>query len=287
MRQFAFGRITAALLLLAACPNKSGATSIADLSLIYHVSFDDGTLNPDVDTRAIGAMKLGSSETSGANPTWVLEDGGLTLGVTQPVGTTAPVSSGVFATPVDFGPGSILGMRATFTAPSGPHSAGSIWAVSLGARTGDESDLAGETRAGATLQSRGNVARLNVVGASVPPTPVNLAPAAFDALYSITNPNVFTLELIVDRVGGVGYEALYFGQTNVFSRSFTYAAFLPDGGPSITSIGPSIAISTAPGQTASVRLLDFQVFSVGESSEGILPIAVIFLFLIGRWRRAR
>ncbi len=259
------------------------ADSFAGLSLEYHVDFTQGTLNPVLDLPGIGPMKLGSTNTSGSNPSWTFENGGLTLGLTQPA-TGDLVSAGVFATGVDFGPGSILGLRATFVAPTGPHADGTIWAVAVGARTGGGDDLATEVRGAATLQSRGSTARMNAVDISVPPPPVPLAPDVFNSIYSPTGPTPFTLDLIVDRVSGTGYESLYVGDDVIFSRNFTFADFRADGGPSITAVGPSIAIASAPGQSASVRLLDFQVYSTPDSAEGILPIAGLFLFCARRWR---
>jgi len=256
--------------LLLTFSNAGIATPITGLALVYHVPFDDGTLNPAVDSLGVGAIKPGDAGVSGSMPSWVLEGGGLTLRVTQPASPIAPVSAGAFATPVNFGAGAILGMRAAFKAATGPHGSGTIWAIVLNARTGDEHDFGTETRAGASLQSRGTVARVNAIGASVAPTPTNLEPAVFDTIFS--DLATFTLELVIDRVAGTAYEALYLGSDSVFSRSFELAAFTASGGPAI-SIGPSIAITNAAGQNASVQLLDFKVFAVPEPSTGALLLA--------------
>ena len=78
----------------------------------------------------------------------------------------------------------------------------------------------------------------------------------YDALFG---GSPFTLELLIDRVTGVGNATLHVGGFGV-SRAFTYAAFTSTGGPTITAIGPTLAIANGPGKSASVRVLDFQVF---------------------------
>jgi hypothetical protein len=52
----------------------------------------------------------------------------------------------------------------------------------------------------------------------------------------------------------------------VFSLSFTLKDFLADGGPTITAVGPGVAVNAnAPGQTASVQVRDFRIYAnVGE-----------------------
>jgi hypothetical protein len=48
----------------------------------------------------------------------------------------------------------------------------------------------------------------------------------------------------------------------VFSLSFTLSDFLADGGPTITAVGPGIAVnSNAPGQTASVHVREFRMYT--------------------------
>ncbi len=126
----------------------------------------------------------------------------------------------------------------------------------LAVRTGNERHLATETLAAADLQVRADGARLNAPGASVGLNLPNVPQDVYDAL---VGGSTFTLELLVDRVTGVGNAALHVGSFEV-SRTFTYAAFTATGGPTITAIGPTLAIANGPGQRASVRVLDFQVF---------------------------
>jgi hypothetical protein len=48
----------------------------------------------------------------------------------------------------------------------------------------------------------------------------------------------------------------------VFTLHFTLADFLADGGPTITAVGPGIAVnSNGPGQTASVHVRDFRIYT--------------------------
>jgi hypothetical protein len=227
-----------------------------DLSLVYRVQ---GGLTPAVDIIGVGAMKVGDSEVGGSMPTWQLGGGGLTLGITgitQPAGPPITAVADAFATPVAFAAGTVFGMRAVFAGLAGPHATGDVWAVTLVVRTGNERHLATETLAAATLQVRADGARLNTPGASVPANLPNVPQDVYDALFG---GSTFTLELLVDRVTGVGNAALHVGGFEV-SRTFTYAAFTSTGGPTITAIGPTLAIANGPGQSASVRVLDFQVF---------------------------
>ena len=147
-------------------------------------------------------------------------------------------------------------MRGVFTGAAGPHATGDVWAVTIAVRTGNERHLATETLAAATLQVRADGARLNTPGASVPANLPNVPQDVYDALFA---GSTFTLELLVDRVTGVGNAALHVEGFEI-SRAFTYAAFASTGGPTITAIGPTLGIANGPGESASVRVLDFQVF---------------------------
>lgn len=215
-----------------------------------------GGLTPAVDIIGVGAMKVGDSEVAGSMPTWQLGGGGLTLGITQPAGPPITVVAGAFATPVGFAAGTVFGMRAVFAGVAGPHATENVWAAVLAVRTGNERHLASETLASATLQVRADGARLNTPGASVPANLPNVPQDVYDALFG---GSTFTLELLVDRVTGVGNATLRVRGFEV-SRAFTYAAFTSTSGPTITAIGPTLAIANGPGQSASVRVLDFQVF---------------------------
>src|SRR5712671_1721597 len=105
------------------------AGPFSNLTLVYEANFDDGTLNPSLDTLAVGSMQIGDTLVPGTNPSAVLENGGVTLSITRPSGAPAgPVAVGAVATPVSFGLGSILGARAVYALPAGPHGATDSWA---------------------------------------------------------------------------------------------------------------------------------------------------------------
>ena len=93
-----------------------------------------------------------------------------------------------------------------------------------------------------------------------------LPQAIRDAIYSPTDPQPFTIELTIDRKEGKGTAQLTV-LDQVFSlQPFLLADFRDDGGPTISAIGPGIAVnSNAPGQTASVHVRDFRIYtSVGQ-----------------------
>jgi len=112
------------------------ANPFSNLTLVYRATFDDGTLNPALDSLGIGPLQLGASAVPGANPTGVLEDGGLTLGITRPSGAVGLVGVGPVAL-APFGQGSILGLRAVYAMPIGPHGPTDGWAAGTDIAAGD------------------------------------------------------------------------------------------------------------------------------------------------------
>jgi hypothetical protein len=244
---------TAPLILPAALP----LVARPALALVYRAYFKRGDLAPVTDLLQLGAIKIGDSEAAGSNlSSWALTTDGLKLTMMQPAG--APVTVGVegFVTPVSFGPRTVFGMRAVFAAAVGPHAVGNTWAVGLNARTGDEHDLLIETRTGASLQVRADGVRLNATGAAIPLNSPNLPQNNYDALMSGAE---FTLEIVVDRVTGTSSVGLYGPGLDV-TRTFAPSAFTVVAGPTITAIGPTIALVNGSGQPVSVRVLDFQIF---------------------------
>ncbi|MEO6714801.1 MAG: hypothetical protein ABIM89_15435 [Mycobacteriales bacterium] len=227
------------------------------LSLVYRVRFEGGSLAPAVDTIGVGAIKLGHTQVADSMPTWQLGGGGLTLGIMRPAdqpAVTRLVVAGPMATPVGFAAGTVFGMRAVFAGLAGPHAAENVWAMALVARTGDENQLESDLFTAATLQVRADGARLNTPGCG----PTDLPNVPQDVYDALVGGATFRLELVVDRVTGVGNAALYVGAFEV-SNTCTFAGFTSTGGPTITAIGPNLAVARGPGR-ASVRVLDFQVF---------------------------
>lgn len=241
------------------CPCTAVATPISGLTPVYEVNFDDGTLNPSLDALGIGPLQISATPIAGTNPAAVLEDGGLTLGIPRPAGTIGPVGVGAWAL-VSFGQGSILGLRAVYELPVGPHDVSQPWAAALNARTDFVQDLQTSLRANATFQTKGDIARLNTVGST---TPANMPPipqSVYDSIFFPGDPATFTLELVVDRITGAGFASLSSGDFTT-SRSYLFSDFGADFGPAITAIGPSLAVNGGVNTTASVRVLDFQLFT--------------------------
>ena len=116
-----------------------------------------------VDAIGAGAMKTADSEVAGSMPTWQRGGGGLVLGITgiaQPAGPAVTTVAGAFVTPVEFAAGTVFGMRGVFAGVAAPHETDDVWAVTIVTRTGNERHLPSETLAAATLQVRGDGARL-------------------------------------------------------------------------------------------------------------------------------
>lgn len=246
------------------------AAGFDDLQLVYHATFANGSLESGIDSLNLGALKFGDTGQAGINPSWTSSKGDYLVGITRPTTVTGQaVAAGIFAAPVNFDVGSVVGLRATFVAPVGPHDSTDLWAVAVIVRPGGVNPLVAGPRAAATLQVSGNGARLNTPGASVPANLPNVPQQIYDAIFSSTDPQPFTLELLVDRKNGRGEAALKVGDAK-FSHAFEFEVFKADSGPAITNVGANIAIANAPGRRASVRIRDLQIFSSKRSPAAII-----------------
>lgn len=239
------------------------APAARKLRLAYQASFPNGSLDSSIDKLGIGPMLPGDTGIANSNPIIEKRPGELFLRISRPVGLSPDLipAMGVWATPVDFGPGTVSRIRATYIAPVGPIPSGGF-AIGINAKTGNQDDLTSDTRIAVTVNVRPNfVVRLNVPFGATAPTAMPLPQAAKDAIFSATDPQPFTIELTMDRVEGTGLAKLMVGD-QVYSLQFTLADFRADGGPPITAVGPGLAVNAnAPGQTASVRVRDFRIYA--------------------------
>ena len=241
----------------------SSTPSSNEFQLAYLASFPNGSLEPALDKLNAGPMVPGDPLIPGSNPTVSAAPGGIEVSIHRPIGLSPDdiPSESVFA-PVDFGPGSVVRISATFIAPVGPYATTGGFAIGLGARTGGKDDLATETRVFTTINVRPNqVVRFQVPFGAVEPTNTALPQDVKDAIFSTTDPQPFTIEMTIDRNLRKGTVKLMVIE-RVFTLEFTLADFVADGGPTITAVGPGIAVnSNGPGQTASVRIREFLINS--------------------------
>lgn len=242
----------------------TGTIYPSELRLAYEASFPNGSLDSSIDKLNLGPMQPGDTLIPGSNPTFTPLKGEFLVGITRPVDLppdSIPAAS-LWATPVDFGPGSVSRIRATFIAPVGPYATTGGFAMGLVAKTGGKDDLAEEPRIATTVNVRRNqLVRFNVPFGSVETRNMVLPQDVKDAIFSTTDPQPFTLELTVDRTTGTGTAKLMVID-QVFTLTFTLADFTASGGPAITSVGPGIAVnSNGPGQTASVHVRDFRIYA--------------------------
>lgn len=234
------------------------------LRLAYLASFPNGSLDSSVDHLGVGAMVPGDPLIPDSNPTISPLPGEILLSVHRPAGLSANLipSESLWATPVHFGPGSVVRLSATFRAPVGPLPGGGF-AIGVNARTGAKDDVAPDTeRIAATLNVRpGFLVRFGVPFGSVDTARVVVPDTVKQAIFSASDPQPFTIELIVNRIRGTGLAKLkVFDQ--VFSVPFVLSDFHADSGPTITAVGPGIAVnSNAPGQSASVHVREFRVYT--------------------------
>lgn len=241
----------------------AGQADSGVLRLAYEASFPNGSLDSSVDHLGIGPMVPGDPLIPDSNPSVSALPGEILVSVHRPDGLSPDLipSESVWAVPVNFGPGSVFRISATFRAPVGPLPGGGF-AIGVNARTGAKDDLTSETRIAATVNVRpGFLVRFGVPFGSVEPARVVLPDAVKQAIFSPTNPQPFTITLNVDRMHGTGVAKLkVFGQ--VFSVQFVLSDFLAGSGPVITAVGPGIAVnSNAPGHTASVHVRDFRIYT--------------------------
>ena len=232
--------------------------------LAYLASFPNGSLEPALDKLNAGPMAPGDPLIPDSNPTISAVPGGIKVSVHRPIGLSPDdiPSESVF-TPVEFGPGSVVRISATFIAPDGPYATTGGFAIGLGARTGGKDDLSTETRVFTTVNVRPNqVVRFQVPFGAVEPTNTTLPQDVKDAIFSTTDPQPFTVELTIDRKTGMGTAKLMVIDQVFSLPPFHLSDFLADGGPKITAVGPGIAVnSNGPGQTASVRVREFRIYT--------------------------
>jgi hypothetical protein len=244
----------------------AGTQDTAELKLAYLASFPKGSLKPSLDNLNLGAMVPGDPLIPESNPTVTPLNGEVMLSIHRPVDLPPDQipSESIFAEPTNFGPGSLERIKATFIAPVGPYATTGGFAIGLGARTGGKDDLATETRVFATVNVRPNqLVRFQIPFGSVESVHTVLPQDVKDAIFSTTDPQPFTIELTIDRsTSPATGTAKLTVIDQVFTLSFTLQDFLADSGPTITAVGPGIAVNAnGPGQTASVHVREFRVYT--------------------------
>lgn len=230
------------------------------LQLAYQATFPNGSFQPSVDHLGIGPMLMGHSPIA-VNPTIEPLPGELLISVTRPNNqpNSVTATAGMFATPVNFGPGSVSRVSATFRAPVGPMVTGG-WAVLVEASTGDENDLSNATRVAATLRvPPGGKIRLNVPFGAPPSTYKDLREEFRDAIFSSVSPKPFTLDLTIDRVAGTG-KAEITVENQLCSLDFDLQYLGSNDGRIITAMAAGVGMGASPGQTVSAHLRDFRIF---------------------------
>ncbi len=226
---------------------------------VYRAKFPDASLSCCFWDR-LHALEKGDGHVAGAIPTFTEAHHTLALGITapDPIPLDETPSVGIFSTGLNFGPGTVFAVRATFQRPNGPHIADQAWAVGLVARTGGKDDLGSETRLTTTFKVKGDSAVLNVQGITVKPTGNEISKEVYDKIVTEASHQPFTLELLVDRTTGKGIATLTSGRY-ALPLSFTMSKFQASSGPVITAVGATLANCCAPGKTATVEVTDFEI----------------------------
>lgn len=245
----------------------STAPASTELRLSYQASFPNGSLEASIDKLNAGPMQMGDTGIPGSNPVIEKRPGEIFVSIFRPADLSPDLTpaNGLWTTPVNFGPGSISRIRATFIAPVGPLPGGGF-AIGVNAKTGGKDDLSTDTRIAVTVNVRPDfLVRFGVPFGATEPARVVLPQSAKDAIFSTTDPQPFTIELTIDREKGEGVAKLTVVD-QVFTVPFVLSDFVADGGPSITAVGPGLAVNpNAPGQTASVRVREFRIYTnLGE-----------------------
>lgn len=244
----------------------TGRPDSSELRLAYQATFPHGSFDSSVDHLGIGKMQMGDTEIAGSEPTSSALPGELFVSIHRPVDLDREiiVANSAWATPVRFGPGSVMRISVTARAFRGPIPGGGF-AFGLVAKEGGAPDLATERRIATTVNVRpGFVVRLNVPFGAADTTNQPLTAEVRDAIFDPDNPKPFTLSLTVNRITGKGLAELKV-EDHVVSLPFDLADFLADSGPDIEAVGAGPAVNgNGPGQTASVHIRDFRVYTNAE-----------------------
>ena len=239
------------------------ATASRQLQLAYQATFPNGSLQPSLDKLNVGAMVPGDPLIPDSDPTVSPAPGEVVVSIHRPLGLSPDdiPSESLWATPVNFGPGSVVRISSTYRAPVGPLPGGGF-AIGLVARTGAKDDLATETRIAVTVNVRpGFLVRFGAAFGNVDPARIVLPDDVKNAIFSSTDPQPFTIDLTIDRIHGTATAKLMVID-QVFTVPFVLSDFLANSGPNISALGPGVAVnSNAPGQTASVHVRDFRVYT--------------------------
>jgi len=261
----------------------------ASSQIIYRATFPCGSLENGI-VDAIHSppwpMKKGEGgvvgQTDSVSPAGIT---GVRLSVAAPnpipkdaSGNNQTSSVGVFNTALNFGPGSVFTVRATFQKPNGPRIPANsddtnAWSIGVSVRTGDERDLASDKRLGVTFRVKNQDAILNIQETdpgSTDGTVVNSLKQAsvprdmVDKIFGTSGapPQPFTLELFVDRDTGTGVATLIPSNPPVKAGPFVMLTFQAKSGPVLKTAGATLANCCAPGATVSVDVTEFEIVQV-------------------------
>lgn len=228
-------------------------------------------------------LQKGDGQVAGSDPTWTPTKDGLELAVTAPPSTTPndekTPSIGVFSTNLDFGPGTVFSVHATFQKPRILPDSGDprAWAAgSVAARTGGKDDLKGEARLGVAVRKKGTTASLNITefgknGANFrqqdnKPIEGELYANIFEKDYP------YTIALSVDRNTGKGRATLTSGSEKLLSELFDLTTFSANSELPTTAVGATLADCCVPDARVTVLLSNFSISQPGGRRR--LPIKV-------------
>lgn len=257
------------MLLTLAHPIPAHAASILDgsgLRLVYHEDFEGGSLAPEAD-RFGGGTKL--LEGIGAPD----GDGGITLSVTG--GPSGLASTEALLTGLSFGRGDVFGLRLSFAVPALLTDDGDVSAVAALVRTSDPDAFTAATFQYTGTGSSSFRARLNTPGSpGVGGDPI----VGYDPRTPPPDVTVITLEAIFDRrTESLAAAVSFAGRSDLdTTRSATFNPLVIGPDDPFTSIGFAVAIASVSGgveKTASVRVLDFQVFVPEPGAGAALLVA--------------
>lgn len=262
-------------ILIMACVAGCGAPdqrAKTEFQVVYRAVFQEGSIGCCFVDRIHDApqpLAKGQGNVAGAiEDVLVASDSdriGLVVKAPMPIPKGETPSVGLFSTGLDYGPGAVFSVRATFRRPKGPHlpptpEYSNAWAVGVAARTGDLEDSALQTRLTATFRVRNDIAVLNVQGINetLSLDDIQIDPTMYEKIFSDVSPQFFSIELFVNRSAGAGKAILTAG---TYSKTvpFTMKDFLKDSGPTVQVVGATLANCCAPGETAKVEVTDFQI----------------------------
>jgi len=217
-----------------------------------------GVAHLKVDDLGAGDFVFVDTGAAGSNPAHAYTPDGLVLSIERPPAAAGNIGEWAAAPTQNVAVPDRVLLLATFDQPSrvslGTAPAAGTYAASLLLNTG--------TLMGVTMQFRPEGVRLNLPGTGLMPNRPPISQTFVDRILDPRHPSVFSLALTLHRTtaGAAGKGFLFIG--NDEADAFAFTGFPPT--TPLIDIRAGIGTANGSGYRASVRLLDFQIWTAAD-----------------------